>query len=60
MAEIFGTRKVLGVATLVSSVLTLLTSWAAHTSPSVLAALRIGIGLSQDVLFPCINPMMVR
>jgi len=60
LAEVYGTRKVLGVATIISSVLTLMTASAASISPYTLAFLRAGIGLAQGVLFPCINPMLVR
>ena len=60
MSEIYGTRRVLGVATLISSLLTLLNPWAAKANVFLLIATRVGIGLAQGVLFPSINPMLLR
>ena len=60
LAEIFGTKKVLGLATLASSVLTLLNPLSAKVHVFVLIVFRVAIGLVQGVLFPCINPMLVR
>lgn len=60
LSELFGTRLVLGTSTVISSILTLLTPMLASWNVWVLIANRIFMGLVQGVLFPGINPMMIR
>ncbi len=60
LAESLGSRRVLGVATLASSLLTLLCPAAALWGLPWLVGVRILLGLAQGVLFPCINPVVVK
>ncbi len=61
LAESLGSRRVLGLATAASSLLTLATPAAAASGGIAAAvAVRVLIGLAQGVLFPCINPVVVK
>ncbi len=52
---------VLGYATLASSLLTLATPLLVmHAGLWALVSVRVLVGLAQGVLFPCINPIIVR
>ena len=60
MSETHGTKRVLGMAMLLSSLVTLISVAATHLDVYALIAARIAIGLAQGVLIPCINPLLLR
>ncbi|XP_018006492.2 sialin [Hyalella azteca] len=57
-AERFGGRLVGGVGILLTSVLTLLTPWAARTSDGLFIALRILEGMTEATSFPSANSLI--
>ena len=60
LAELWGTKFVLGWSIFIQTVLTLVTPVAARTSVWMLVIIRVLVGLAQGVLFPSINPLMIR
>lgn len=60
LAELFGGKWLYGVGVLVTSVFTLLTPMAAHTSLYLLYAVRIIEGLGEGVTFPAMVAMLAR
>ncbi|KAH7955071.1 hypothetical protein HPB49_024354 [Dermacentor silvarum] len=52
LADRFGAKRLLGAGILVTSLLTLLTPFAARISPVALMVLRFGEGISEGVVFP--------
>lgn len=55
LATRFGGKHVYGVGVLVTSVLTLLTPWAADVGVEVLVTLRVLEGIGEGVTFPAFN-----
>jgi len=60
MAEMYGTKKVLGYSMLMTSLLGLLTPLAAYTSIWAIFALRVAQGLFEGVTYPSLNPHISR
>ena len=60
LAEKFGTKIVLGLCILSTSVLTLLTPLAATWNFWALFAIRLLIGLAESVTFPSLPPLVQR
>eukprot|EP00095_Tigriopus_kingsejongensis_P004809 maker-scaffold182_size278544-snap-gene-1.27 protein:Tk04809 transcript:maker-scaffold182_size278544-snap-gene-1.27-mRNA-1 annotation:"inorganic phosphate cotransporter" len=60
LSELYGTRIVLGVSTVISTLITLVNPVLASWNVWSLVASRVVMGLVQGVLFPSINPMMIR
>ena len=60
LSEIYGTKVVLGIATLASTLLTMFNPMAAKIDVLLLILTRMAIGLAQGVVFPSINPMMIK
>ena len=60
LSEVFGTKRVLGLSSLVCALLTLITPGLCTGNVWVLILNRVAIGLAQGVLFPSLNPMMIR
>eukprot|EP00038_Savillea_parva_P007854 m.172914 g.172914 ORF g.172914 m.172914 type:complete len:545 (+) comp13610_c0_seq1:313-1947(+) len=58
LATRFGGKHVYGVGVLVTSVLTLLTPWAADAGVEVLVALRVLEGIGEGVTFPAFNQVL--
>ena len=60
LAEKFGTRKVLGIALFLTSILTLLTPLIALLNVYVLIAIRVLMGVAEAVTFPSLPPLIQR
>ena len=60
LSEIHGTKRVLGIAMLLSAILTLASVPATYLDVYALIAARVAIGLAQGVLIPSINPMLLK
>ncbi|XP_047497040.1 sialin-like isoform X2 [Penaeus chinensis] len=60
LAELYGTKLVLGGSVFLSSILTLLTPIAARTHYGALIALRAVMGLGQGVSYPSMHAMIAR
>ena len=60
LSEIFGTKRVLLTSTVLSGILSVMSVPASLWSAWSLVVVRVTMGLVQGVLFPCINPMLVR
>ncbi|XP_069987753.1 putative inorganic phosphate cotransporter isoform X2 [Penaeus vannamei] len=60
LAELYGTKLVLGGSVFLGSILTLLTPIAAHTHYWALIALRAAMGLGQGVAYPSMHAMIAR
>ncbi len=55
-----GTKRVLLVSTFLSGLLSLASVWTSLWNVWALVAVRVAMGLVQGVLFPSINPMLIR
>ncbi|XP_036331722.1 putative inorganic phosphate cotransporter isoform X2 [Rhagoletis pomonella] len=61
LAKRFGGKIVLGVATLLASVITMLHPWAASGgSWQIVCTLRVLIGLTQGVLYPAVHTLLAK
>ena len=60
LAEKYGTRKVLGIALLISAILTLLTPVIAKWNIWALFVSRILIGIAEAVTFPSLPPLLQK
>lgn len=60
LSEVFGSKRVLLTSTLLSGILSMLSVPASLWNAWSLVAVRVAMGLAQGVLFPCINPMLIR
>ena len=56
----FGPKIILLIAILFSSALTFVIPFSAYLGYKFLAAIRIGIGLFQGVMFACINTLWIK
>ena len=60
LAEMFGAKWIIGISMLCAAILSLLGPVAAKASPYLFLATRIGQGLAEGVVFPCLNSMISR
>jgi ACS family sodium-dependent inorganic phosphate cotransporter len=60
LSEIYGTRKVLGIAMLLASLLTIVTPLACYLHYYCILAVRTALGLALGVSWPSIPPMAVK
>lgn len=60
LSEIYGTRIVLGIAMLMSSILTLLTPVACYLHYYCVIAIRFALGLALGVSWPAIPPLAIK
>lgn len=56
----FGGKWIFGISLLIASVLSCLGPWAARIDYKVFMATRIGQGLAEGVVFPCMNTMIAN
>lgn len=60
LAEKYGTKKVLGLALFITSVLTLLTPMTANWNVWALIVMRIFMGIFEAVTYPSLPPLVQR